>query len=57
MEQKYIDMTLRNLDSAMSYMLMKAYPSNPDLPEDNAVYNAIEDAYNVIKELTSNEII
>ena len=57
MEQKDIDMTLRNLDSAMSYMLMKAYPSNQCLPEDNAVYNALEDTYNVIKELTSNEII
>ena len=57
MEKKDIDMTLRNLDSAMSYILMKTYPSNPDLPEDNAVYNALEDAYNVIKELTSNEAI
>lgn len=57
MEQKDVDMTLRNLDYAMSYMLLKAYPSNPDLPEDNAVYNALEDTYNVIKELTSNEAI
>mgnify|MGYP005863505351 CR=1 FL=1 len=57
MEQKDVDMTLRNLDSAMTDILMKAYSSNPDFPEDNAVYNALEDAYNVIKELTSNEAI